>query len=198
MVAKFLGKYKVLVSAKGQEVETYINKSDVRSFSYGSKDEISFNTLDVMALGLGLGLDYGGIGVNLTLYPQKNIGIFGSCGYALAGIGYNFGVKFRLVSEVKPRAVVPYATCMYGYNASVVVLNSLKYNKLFYGTTVGLGINFKTNPSKRAYWSLAVLMPLRDSEVNDYIEDLEDNHNMEFNNELMPVLISIGYVIMRN
>ncbi len=36
---------------------------------------------DVVAIGLGVGLDYGGIGVNLTVYPQKNIGLFAGIGY---------------------------------------------------------------------------------------------------------------------
>lgn len=42
-------------------------------------------------LGIGVGLDCGGVGVNLLVYPQENIGIFGGIGYAFAGLGLNGG-----------------------------------------------------------------------------------------------------------
>ena len=45
-------------------------------------------TIDATSFGIGTGLDYGGFGGNVMIYPQRNIGIFGGFGYALAGFGY--------------------------------------------------------------------------------------------------------------
>src|ERR1700761_7927674 len=72
---------------------------------------------DVNSLGIGLGEDYGGIGINYTVYPQTNIGLFGGVGYALAGVGYNFGVKLR----TNPSLATLFVMFMYGYNAAVAV-----------------------------------------------------------------------------
>src|SRR5262245_29607527 len=73
---------------------------------------------DVVSLGLGLGFDYGGIGGNITVYPQKNVGLIFGGGYVIAGFGYNAGVRFRLVKENS--VVDPFFMAMYGYNAAVV------------------------------------------------------------------------------
>jgi hypothetical protein len=44
------------------------------------------HTSDVFTLGLGFGQDYGGFGGNITVYPQKNIGLFVGFGDALAAL----------------------------------------------------------------------------------------------------------------
>ena len=75
---------------------------------------------DKNALGIGVGLDYGGLGINYTVYPQTNIGIFGGVGYAIAGVGYNFGVKLR----TNPSRATPFVMFMYGYNAAIAVTDA--------------------------------------------------------------------------
>src|ERR1700730_9498663 len=75
---------------------------------------------DIVNFGLGIGFDYGGIGANFMVYPQKNIGIFIGGGYAFAGMGYNTGIKLRLTPG-KSSVANPYITAMYGYNASVSI-----------------------------------------------------------------------------
>jgi hypothetical protein len=75
--------------------------------------------------GLGFGLDYGGIGANVTVYPQKNIGLFAGVGYAFAGLGYNAGVKLRLTPK---KRFTPFFTAMYGYNTAVIVSNNSMYS----------------------------------------------------------------------
>lgn len=171
-----------------QNVARYSPKSDSLLFK---PDKISF--------GLGLGLDYGGLGMNLGAYPQKNIGFFGGLGYAVIGFGYNAGVKIRAISDKKHMGVVPYALAMYGYNAVIAVSNVDDYNKFFYGPTIGVGLDFRPRPEKkkRGHWSLALLFPLRGSEVKAYTDDLKNNHNVDFKNELMPFAISIGYRFLR-
>jgi hypothetical protein len=54
---------------------------------------------DNLSIGIGGGIDYGGIGANLIMYPQQNFGLFAAVGYALAGPGFNVGCKIRSVSD---------------------------------------------------------------------------------------------------
>lgn len=146
------------------------------------------------SLGVGLGLDYGGIGANILYYPIDQIGLFGGVGYALAGYGYNMGFKYRLNSKKELPKIDPYLVGMYGYNAAIVVKNASYFDKLFYGPTVGFGIDFNPKSlSKAGYWSLALLVPIRSSDVDQYIETLEKNTNIEFQNGLLPIGFSIGY-----
>ncbi len=64
---------------------------------------------DMVSIGLGIGLDHGGFGGNVTYYPVKNIGLFGGVGYAIAGVGFNVGAKFRfsLIHHWSPIFTVP-------------------------------------------------------------------------------------------
>lgn len=164
-----------------------LNAQDIRSFS-GKTDKFS--------LGFGAGLDFGGIGGNLLIYPIKNIGLFAGVGYALAGTGYNVGAKFRLLSKNPKTMAVPFVLAMYGYNAAVAVLNTSQYNQFFYGPSIGIGLDFRFSPKRSNYWSVVVLVPFRSSEVNVYMEELRDHNNIRFKNDLLPCLFSIGYRII--
>jgi hypothetical protein len=165
------------------------------SFAVYSQDTlvVESRVFDKASFGLGIGLDHGGIGGNFTIYPQKNIGLFGGLGYAFAGAGYNVGAKIRLASEKHTSSMTPFLIGMYGYNAAVAVMNATQFNKLFYGTTIGIGADFKSRPTKKGYWSFALLIPIRGSQVDNYIKDLKNNHSVEFKNELFPIAISAGY-----
>jgi hypothetical protein len=151
---------------------------------------------DKFSIGIGIGMDYGGIGGNLLFYPQRNVGIFGGVGYAIAGVGYNVGGKFRLVSEKGKGRVVPYFMAMYGYNTAIAVTNQTDLNKLFYGPTFGLGIDLRGK--RKSYWSIALVVPVRSDEVDKYIEDLKNNYGAEFKNDLLPVGFSFGYRFVIN
>lgn len=148
---------------------------------------------DKINLGIGGGLDYGGLGADLMFYPHQSVGLFAGAGYAIAGFGFNAGVKFRFIPKKQPSRIAPYAMAMYGYNAAVAVSGASQFNKLFYGPTFGAGLDFGLRPGKRGYWSVALLVPIRSAESKDYIKDLEDNEGVEFGIGLLPVAFSIGY-----
>jgi hypothetical protein len=153
---------------------------------------------DFANIGLGFGFDYGGIGANLTVYPQKNIGIFFGGGYALAGFGYNAGIKLRL-SPDRGTVVNPFFTAMYGYNAAVVITDNTDLNKLFYGTTLGAGIDIRSKkPSSKGYLSLALMVPLRSPDAQNYIDFLKNQYGATFANDLIPIGFSIGYKFILN
>lgn len=181
----------------GRKMLTFLNKSDIESIKYGSTQSNETLTLDKISLGIGMGLDYGGIiGGNLTVYPHRNIGLFGGVGYALTGMGYNIGTKIRFIKENSESVVHPYITGMYGYNAVIKVKDASEFDKIFYGPTLGFGFDFHS--SDKGYFSIALLIPIRSSEVNDYIDDLKNKHGVEFKNNLLPIAISLGYKIVLN
>lgn len=156
------------------------------------KDSSEVKT-DKLSLGIGMGLDYGGFGANIVFYPSTHFGLFFGGGYALNGLGVNGGIKYRFISSRPKARINPYFSAMYGYNTTIVVKNATEYNKTFYRSTVGIGIDFRQRPYRKGYWTIALLVPIRGSKVNDYIDDLKNNHGVEFKNELMPIAISFGY-----
>src|SRR5258708_5296139 len=134
----------------------------------------SHRPIDVVSLGVGFGFDYGGLGVNLTVYPQKNIGLFGGLGYALAGVGYNAGIKLRLLPRDGQAMVRPFIEGMYGYNTAVFVANNRDYNKIFYGPSVGAGIDICPRGNK-GYLSMVLLVPIRNGDAQNYMDNLTQN-----------------------
>jgi hypothetical protein len=149
--------------------------------------------IDILSFGIGGGLDYGGFGGNVLYYPAKQVGLFGGMGYALAGFGFNAGLKFRYIPKKPTSRVDPFGLVMYGYNAAIAVSNASQHNKLFYGPTLGIGIDLRGKPLKRGYWSFALLVPIRKAAVNEYMDELENNYGVEFQYGLFPVGGSIGY-----
>lgn len=153
---------------------------------------------DIVNFGPGIGFDYGGFGANLMFYPQKNIGIFFGGGYALTGFGYNTGIKLRL-SPDKGNVVNPFFTAMYGYNAAVVIADNTQFNKLFYGPTMGIGIDIRSKkPSSKGFLSLALMVPFRSSDAQNYIDYLKSQYGASFTTDLIPVGFSIGYKFILN
>jgi hypothetical protein len=150
-------------------------------------------SIDQLSVGMGGGLDYGGFGGKLIFYPKQSIGLFGGVGYALAGVGFSGGVKFRYIPDKADARIRPYGLVMYGYNAAIAVLNASYLNKLYYGPTLGGGIDFHRKPMKRAYWSFSLFVPIRKDEVKVYMDQLENEHGVDFQNTLFPVAISIAY-----
>ena len=153
---------------------------------------------DMINLGLGIGQDYGGIGVNLAVYPEKHIGLFIGGGYAFAGFGYNAGLKLRLVSQKKYQPVNLFIIGMYGYNASIAVADGEQYNKLFYGPTAGIGLDIGPRKRNKGYFSFSLNVPFRSPDVDEYMDDLEKNHGVEFQNGLIPISFTLGYKFSLN
>jgi hypothetical protein len=164
--------------------------------SFAQKTSEPNPEFDKGALGLGLGFDYGGIGINYTVYPQKNIGLFGGVGYAIAGVGYNFGARFQVTPV---RQFTPFAMIMYGYNAAIQVKDAngpgQNSNKLFYGPTAGVGFDLGWHRAGKGYLSIALTIPFRSPDVNNYINELSAS-GVTFANKPSPVGFSIGYKIV--
>jgi hypothetical protein len=135
---------------------------------------------DKAAFGVGYGLDYGGIGANLTVYLFKVFGIFAGGGYLKENLGYNAGVKIRFIASPKPYRATFFLMGMYGTHVYVEAPN--KYHstdkKLINGNTFGVGIDIHRKRNRGQYLSLAILLPI----PKDNVGSIKN-----------PVLFSIGY-----
>jgi len=153
-------------------------------------------TFDKISLGLGIGQDYGGFGGNFLYYPQRNFGLFCGVGYNLANVGYNLGIKSRVAIGSSTSHLLLSFLAMYGYNAVIRVQDYRELNKVYYGATVGAGLDFKPFRYSDDYISIILFVPLRSSEVKDYMDYLEQVYNVEFEGGLSPVTLSFGYRIV--
>jgi len=151
---------------------------------------------DKISIGMGGGLDFGGFGYNLIAYPKKGVGIFGGLGFAVAGIGYNAGIKL-LLTKNETKSTVPYLIAMYGYNAAVYLKDYDELNKLFYGYSIGIGVDYQPPRRTDSYWSFAILLPFRSSKLAAYESEIINRFGGNFN-YMFPVTISIGTRLILN
>lgn len=83
-----------------------------------------------------IGIDYGGIGANISIFPHKNIGLFLGGGFAIIDFGINGGLKLKYVSDKRSTKIFPFALLMYGYSKAIYISNAYQYNKLKIATIV--------------------------------------------------------------
>jgi hypothetical protein len=139
-------------------------------------------------LGIGGGLDYGGLGGQLSYLPIERIALFGAAGYNLNTVGYNFGVKVNFPAE---KRVELHITGMYGYNAVLIVKGNTTNKTTYYGPSIGAGLNLKSRKTVGSFWSFELLLPFRVKEFHDAIDSLKQlGYDV---NEPLPVGFSVGY-----
>jgi hypothetical protein len=139
-------------------------------------------------LGIGIGLDYGGIGARLSVLPIKAIALFGAVGYNFNGTGFNAGVSIQVLPKKK---VTPTIKMMYGYNAVIALEGVDDFPKTYNGLTFGAGMQL--NSKKGNFFSAALLVPIRSQEYHDDMDELLNNPNITDLVPLPPIGISIGY-----
>lgn len=143
-----------------------------QSLSYSSIKRIGYfisKALDSkhdFMVGPGFGLYYGGIGLNASWYISKNARIMISGGHVAGENGFNAGITLRSLRLQDKMKVIPVAIVMYGYNARAFD-ESLKTIKLFYGPTIGGGLEYYPNEAKQRYWTFLLLLPFRSNEEID-------------------------------
>jgi hypothetical protein len=142
-----------------------------------------------MNIGLGIGLDYGGIGAKITFLPVKRLGIFGGIGYAIADFGYNIGAYVRIAPD---KTVCPTLGFMYGYNATIKIQNASEYDKVYYGPSVsgGIEIHFGGRPN---FMNIELVVPFRSQDFHDDWDTIKQQPNISIVADPLPVAFSIGY-----
>lgn len=144
-------------------------------------------------VGFGGGIDYGGLGMQTSYLPAKQVAIFAGVGYNLNSVGYNFGAELKIPTE---KRVSPYLIGMYGYNAVLQVEGYTKSETTYYGPSFGGGVQIKFKHSANSFLQAGVLLPIRPQVFHDAIDDLKlAGYEVK---DPLPVAISIGYHIKLN
>lgn len=138
--------------------------------------------------GLGLGIDYGGIGGRFAFRPSPSAMLFAGLGYNLHQVGYNIGAAWRISPG---KRTVPYLGAMYGYNAVVVVENQPLMSQTYYGPSFTFGLEFHGRKKPSNYFNLELLLPMRSSDFRTYLDSLKMiGYSVT---EPWPIAISLGY-----
>lgn len=136
-----------------------------------------------MFIGLGMGIDHGGLGIRLDGRIKSRVGICAGAGSTKAGVGLNAGL---IISTRPLQRIRPFITALYGYNTAVRHPDSrgrgpsgLIYN----GPSFGGGIEYWSAKGQR-FIHFGLLVPIRSEEATDaarYADPIP-----------WPILISIG------
>ena len=169
-------RYSILTYAEKRDLYTTIRKSEVSHIEYGEYERYESEEHPFMVGGVGVGIDHGGIGVNFSIYPIPQIGVFGGFGYAIHDVGYNFGIKIRPYDPGKSFKVLPFFLGMHGYTAVVKEVDSYSTKYLtFKGFSFGAGVDFRPSKRKKIYYSLAIIVPTNNDEINDYLGESDSS-----------------------
>ncbi len=142
------------------------------------------------AVGIGIGLPYGGIGGRISYNPLTNTTLFLGLGYNLAGLGINVGMQYLVPSSKQSQV---YFSAMYGTNASIKVKGLDEATKSYYGPSFGIGVRINSLRSEGSYWDVGLVVPVRPSSFNDDMDALENNSSVTEISKPWPVLITAGY-----
>lgn len=142
-----------------------------------------------MNIGLGIGLDYGGIGGRVTFLPLQRLAVFGGIGYALVDFGYNVGTQFRFAPD---RTVCPTVGLMYGYNGVIKVQGATRYDKVYYGPSVSGGIEIHFG-GRDNFMNIELVVPFRSKEFQDDWDHIKQQSNISVESDPLPIAFSIGY-----
>ncbi len=167
------------------------NYSDkIRSDSIYRKYEFH-NSTDI---GLGLGLDYGGIfGVKAGYSPVKHLNLFVAGGLQFSGFGWQIGAMGYIMPKTTKQFVRPFFKVMYGINAATYVDGIDEYNKLFQGLTVGSGSEFRFGKKKKHGFNVEINYPFRSKEFFDTYDKMQNDSRITGLLDPSPITISMGY-----
>ncbi len=143
----------------------------------------SKNQVDI---GIGIGMDYGGIGIRGTYLPINKLGLFASAGYNLNGLGFNAGAQWLFPK----RRHAFFLTGMYGYNAVMVLTEVIEDKATYYGVSIGGGYQLHVG-NKGNYWNWELLIPIRNSNFHDDYDTLQKIGAKP--GDFLPVTFSVGF-----
>lgn len=136
--------------------------------------------------GIGMGLDYGGVGTQINYFASDNIKTFIGIGYNFNGAGFNIGSYYSFLPENK---FSPKAGFMYGYNAVIVIMGREELNKSYYGPSLAIGGDLM---KETGHWNFQVILPFRKKAFYDHAEEVMAMPDIEFT-QALPFTITVGY-----
>ncbi|MDM1046059.1 hypothetical protein HX004_14610 [Myroides sp. 1354] len=149
----------------------------------------SYDDPNKLYMGLGLGLDYGGIGGKIEYLPVKNIGVFAGLGYNLEEAGWNIGASYKIKASER-LSVNP--TVLYGYNGVLKVDGASEYNMVSYGMSFGVNVDIHVGKQGNKI-TTGFFIPVRSQKFRDNYDAVKDDPYISMDNELFPFTVGVGY-----
>jgi hypothetical protein len=149
-------------------------------------------------VGLGMGINYGGFGFNISGTPIKylSISIFG--GYNIAN--FNAGAGTNIFLRAPEKTFRPNIKIIYGCNGAIIVKythnyndNSYLYRDCYYGPSVGLGFPFMFGDKTKVGFDLDIFYPFRSQDFYDCYDRIKRDQNIELDNTISPVTFSLSF-----
>lgn len=152
-----------------------------------SQDRSQKNKLrkeEFASIGVGAGLDYGGIGLRLAVPLQKHVACFAAAGL----FGFSLGSKIRLTPD---KEFTPTFSAMYGLNSIIYAPGPFSSFRIYNGASFGIGCEFRGNPRRNNFWQFGFIIPIR---PDKYYADLNTFNNNGYNlSEPSPLQFTVGY-----
>ncbi len=142
-----------------------------------------------ITIGPGLGIDFGGLGAQLSGRPMPMLNLLLGVGYNLNGAGINAGAAWRVLPH---RRCCPYLVGLYGYNAVIAARGDDGFARTYYGPSAGLGLEVHPRRSS-GHLQLAVFLPFRPAGFKGDLERAKGDPAVDLRFEPLPVAFSLGY-----
>ncbi len=145
-------------------------------------------------LGVGFGLDYGGlVGAKVAWLPIPYVSVFAAGGYYLFGFGWNAGATWHILPSTSRYSLRPNIKLMYGVNGGTMVTGADKYNKMFYGVTPGAGLEIMFGKSKRNGLDFDLNIPIHGQDFRDQLDAMKADPAISGVKDPWPVALSLGF-----
>lgn len=148
----------------------------------------TFNHFDI---GMGMGINYGGLGWSFAYAPIPFVSIEGNFGYNIVEPVAGGAINVYIIPKDNTKTYSLAVKSIYGYNAVLKVVGGDLESKSFYGLSFGLSNEIRFGSRKRSGINLDLIVPIRSSEVGEYYDELVD-YGYEMT-ELFPIAMSLGY-----
>ena len=150
--------------------------------------------LHYIDLGIGFGLDYGGlIGVKIGYLPIPYLSVFVAGGYYLFGFGWNVGVTGHILPSSSRYHVRPNIKVMYGVNGGTMVAGTTEYYKMFTGVTPGVGLELMFGRHKKNGIDIDINFPIHGPDYYKQYDTMKNDPRISELKEPLPVAFSIGF-----
>jgi hypothetical protein len=151
-------------------------------------------TAHFMDLGVGLGLDYGGIvGLNIAVIPIPYVSIFAAAGWEIVSLGWNVGAKIHIIPQTSKHIFRMNLKVMYGVNGATTVIGASEYDKVFLGVTPGVGLEFMFGRTKSNGFDFDLNFPIHGKDFQDQLDRMENDPIVGSVSAPLPFAFSLGY-----
>ena len=164
------------------------------SVLWAQGESVSSPEMKKSSFGLGFGIPYGTLGLNLDINIVHNLNLSAGVGTTIfAGIGYNFGLKYFFTS-IK-QTFRPRVSSYYGVNAMTAkkspTTGEIEDGKSYIGFSPGVGAQWMWGKTKSNGLDLDIIYLATTGGYNDAVEKLrEEGFTVT---ETGKVKIAIGY-----